>query len=49
MDESNAAELMTSADGAIVGTSLKTGAAVDEEKVRRLMARVRAARARHGV
>ena len=48
LDESNAAELMTSADGAIVGTSLKTGAAVDAEKVRRLMARVRAARARHG-
>ena len=48
LDESNAAELMTSADGAIVGTSLKTGADVDAEKVRRLMARVRAARARHG-
>jgi membrane complex biogenesis BtpA family protein len=48
LDESNADELMAAADGAIVGTSLKTGAAVDADKVRRLMDRVRAARARRG-
>jgi uncharacterized protein len=45
LDEANAAGLMAAADGAIVGTSLKTGAAVDADKVRRLMDRVRAARA----
>ena len=48
LDEANAAELMAAADGAIVGTSLKTGAAVDGDKVRRLMDRVRAVRARRG-
>jgi membrane complex biogenesis BtpA family protein len=48
LNESNAAELMAAADGAIVGTSLKAGAAIDAEKVRRLMDRVRAARATRG-
>jgi len=43
LDEANATGLMATADGAIVGTSVKTGAAVDMEKVRRLMDRVRAA------
>ncbi|MGE0460019.1 MAG: BtpA/SgcQ family protein [Vicinamibacterales bacterium] len=44
LDESNAQELIPAADGAIVGTSLKTGARVDPDKVRRLMVRVRATR-----
>lgn len=48
LDETNAAELMAAADGAIVGTSLKTGTAVDADRVRRLMDRVRAARAARG-
>ncbi|MCC7031495.1 MAG: BtpA/SgcQ family protein [Acidobacteria bacterium] len=45
LDETNASALMPAADGAIVGTSLKTGAHVDPDKVRRLMEHVRAARA----
>lgn len=44
LDDANASALMPAADGAIVGTSLKTGARVDPDKVRRLMVRVRAAR-----
>ncbi|HTL11021.1 MAG TPA: BtpA/SgcQ family protein, partial [Bdellovibrionota bacterium] len=43
LDETNARELMSLADGAIVGTSLKTGAYIDADKVRRLMAAVSAA------
>ncbi|MCC7442577.1 MAG: BtpA/SgcQ family protein [Bdellovibrionales bacterium] len=46
LDEHNAEELMSLADGAIVGTSLKTGAYVDPVKTRRLMEAV--ARARRG-
>jgi hypothetical protein len=37
LDETNAASLLRVADGAIVGTSLKTGAHVDEAKVRALV------------
>lgn len=44
LDDANAAALVAGADGAIVGTSLKTGQAVDASKVRRLMERVREAR-----
>ncbi|MDP6604827.1 MAG: BtpA/SgcQ family protein [Dehalococcoidia bacterium] len=42
LDLSNAADLLRTADGAIVGTSLKTGAYVDAGKVRALMAAVSA-------
>ena len=45
LDPENAASLMSVADGAIVGTSLKTGACVDPAKVRALVA---AAQARVG-
>lgn len=41
LDAENASRLMSAADGAIVGTSLKTGAGVDPGKVRALMAAVR--------
>lgn len=42
LDQANAAALVAEADGAIVGTSLKSGAAVDAARVRALMDRVRA-------
>jgi hypothetical protein len=46
LDPANAFSLMSLADGAIVGTSLKTGARVDPEKVRALVeAAARARRA----
>ena len=45
LDPENASALMSLADGAIVGTSLKTGAWVDARKVKNLVA---AARARSG-
>jgi predicted TIM-barrel enzyme len=38
LDAANARALLAAADGAIVGTSLKTGAHVDREKVERLVA-----------
>ncbi|MCC7240918.1 MAG: BtpA/SgcQ family protein [Acidobacteria bacterium] len=41
LDDGNARRLMAAADGAIVGTSLKTGDVVDVERVRRLMSRAR--------
>ena len=41
LDASNAAELLRAADGAIVGTSLKSGAYVDASKVGALMGIVR--------
>ena len=41
LDAGNARSLLTLADGAIVGTSLKTGDHVDLEKVREMMAVVR--------
>ena len=44
LDDANAAALVAEADGAIVGTSLKTGQSIDALKVRRLMERVREAR-----
>lgn len=37
LDRTNAGSLLSAADGAIVGTSLKTGSAVDSEKVRALL------------
>jgi len=43
LDEGNARELLRSADGAIVGTSLKTGEDVDAEKVARLVREARLA------
>ncbi len=41
LDSSNAATLLRAADGAIVGTSLKSGAAIDPEKVRELLREAR--------
>jgi membrane complex biogenesis BtpA family protein len=41
LDAKNARELLRHADGAIVGTSLKTGASVDRARVKDLMAAVR--------
>ena len=41
LDDGNARRLMAAADGAIVGTSLKTGDVVDVERVRRLVSRAR--------
>lgn len=41
VDEDNVAQFVASSDGAIVATSLKTDGQLDEEKARRLVARVR--------
>lgn len=46
LDAANASALLAVADGAIVGTSLKTGPRVDPSRVEALMAAARAARAK---
>jgi uncharacterized protein len=46
LDAANAASLLAVADGAIVGTSLKTGEYVDAGKVAALVAQARSARPR---
>ncbi|MEZ5417180.1 MAG: BtpA/SgcQ family protein [Vicinamibacterales bacterium] len=45
LDDTNAGQLLGAADGAIVGTFVRPGIAVDPERLRRLMEGVRAARA----
>lgn len=45
LDDANAGRLLGAADGAIVGTFLRTGGAVDAERLRRLMDAVHAVRA----
>jgi membrane complex biogenesis BtpA family protein len=45
LDAANARALLQVADGAVVGTSLKTGAHVDRERVARLVAEARAGEA----
>jgi predicted TIM-barrel enzyme len=39
-DRENALALLSIADGAIVGTSLKSGSAIDPEKVKELVRRI---------